>query len=342
MNGNRSKPAFPAFLERYAAGAVDFAMCLMMNGVQWRHRLAPEDRAAFERYVIDCERLTREDYFAAPGIDGAEEKLAASLPYWHWPSPIQTVPPLQPAAGTLSPNDFAHVDLYPCEQGWSAPTVLFLHALMSTSDAGYRRWARQFHARGWNACFVHLPYHYSRTPPGFSNGELAITADLVRTGEGLRQSVCELRQLMARLRELGSPGFGLWATSYGGWIGALLSFMEADFRWIALMAPVVNIEHAIWQSLASIGVRRQLRRVGIDHALVARHAHLTSPLHGTPLCGGEPVLLAAGLFDRVAPRADIAALAARWGSELLEVPQGHFGYKMMPAVFHRLIQRNLI
>ena len=92
-----------------------------------------------------------------------------------------------------------------------------LHALMSASHVGYRRWAADFNARGWNACFIHLPYHYSRTPRGYFNGELAITADLVRTAEGLRQGVSELRQLMAWLRGLGCEEFGLWASSYGGW-----------------------------------------------------------------------------------------------------------------------------
>jgi len=84
-----------------------------------------------------------------------------------------------------------------------APTVLMLHALASTSDKGYRVWAGRFNAAGWNACFVHLPYHYSRVPPGCQNGELAITPDLVRTGQGLRQGVTEMRQLMAWLRGRG-------------------------------------------------------------------------------------------------------------------------------------------
>ena len=69
-----------------------------------------------------------------------------------------------------------------------APTVLMLHALASASDKGYRLWARRFNAAGWNACFVHLPYHYSRVPPGYHNGELAITPDLVRTAQGFARA----------------------------------------------------------------------------------------------------------------------------------------------------------
>jgi hypothetical protein len=81
-----------------------------------------------------------------------------------------------------------------------APTVIMLHALMSASDVGYRFWARRFNSLGWNAAFVHLPFHYSRRPRRHLNGELCCTADLVLTGDTLRQAVVEIRQLMARLR----------------------------------------------------------------------------------------------------------------------------------------------
>ncbi len=218
-----------------------------------------------------------------------------------------------------------------------------LHALMSASDIGYRRWAADFNARGWNACFVHLPYHYSRAPRGHWNGELAVTADLVRNAEGLRQGVVELRQLMALLRAWGGREFGLWASSYGGWIGALLASVERDFRFVALMEPIVDVEHAIWTSPTGAALRRELRRWKIEPAVVARHFPLVSPLHGAALCGAERVVLCAGTYDLIAPARDIAELHARWrGSELLHVAQGHFGYRMMPAVWARLGARGLI
>src|SRR6266446_4160718 len=152
-----------------------------------------------------------------------------------------------------------------------------LHALMSASHIGYRRWAARFNELGWNACFVHLPYHYSRVPRGHWNGELAITADLIRNAEGLRQGVIEVRQLIGALRERGCNEFGVLGTSYGGWIGALLAMVERDLRFVALMAPIVNVEHAIWQNPGTAFMRRELRRAKIAPELVARHFHLSSP-----------------------------------------------------------------
>lgn len=334
------------FWQWVGAAALDLTMCAVMNGIHWRHRITNADREALESYMAQCADLSRETYFHAPSTNGV---LASDEDVWRWPSPVETAPltVVRPRRATNAQraheaNNNACVDLYPCAEGWSAPTVILLHALMSTSDVGYRRWARRFHAKGWNACFVHLPYHYSRKPPGFANGELAITADLVRTAEGLRAGVSEVRQVMAGLRKLGTREFGLWATSYGGWIGALLLSLENDFRWVALMTPILNIEHAIWNCPAGMALRHRLREVGIDHRLVARHAHLTSPIHGRPLCGGKRILFGAGMFDRISPQAEIARLAGEWDSELLVVRQGHFGYTLMPAVFEWLAEHGKI
>lgn len=309
------------------AAITDAAMCAFLNIGQFRHPLSSDSREALVEYVERCASLSLEEYYAIPREESVEKKKE-DLPedgHLAWVAPVHS---------SFPENNHTSVALYRCEQGWCAPTVFMLHAFMSASDIGYRRLAARFNQLGWNAAFVHLPYHYSRRPRGYLNGELAITADLVRTAEGLRQGVIELRQLMGRLRAHGCRAFGVWATSYGGWIGALLSFVEKDFRFIALMAPIVNVTHAIWKSSAAIQIRAQLRGRGIDRDLVERHFHLTSPMHNVPLAGGDRVVLTAGLYDLVSPPKDIRTVHEIWpGSHFLEVPQGHFGYQMMPATF---------
>jgi Alpha/beta hydrolase domain containing 18 len=248
-----------------------------------------------------------------------------------WRSPIETEFPR---------NNVARADFFPCARGKAAPTVIMLHALMSATHVGYRRWAARFNELGWNACFVHLPYHYSRAPRGHWNGELAITADLIRNAEGLRQGVIEVRQLIGALREQGCSEFGVLGTSYGGWIGALLAMVERDLRFVALMCPIVNVEHAIWQNPGTAFMRRELRRAKIAPELVARHFHLSSPLHNEPACDPARVLFVSGDFDLIARPADIDAIQQKWrGSELLRVPQGHFGYRVMRETVARLKER---
>jgi 1-acyl-sn-glycerol-3-phosphate acyltransferase len=331
----RSHPKSPRHrLHRATATAVDFAMCVSMNLVQSRHRLNGRSAEEMEHYVTQCENLTPHEYYAATeDVDLATAIRNGSGASVTWRSPIET---------RFPQNNVARADFFPCARGKTAPTVIMLHALMSATHIGYRRWAARFNELGWNACFVHLPYHYSRVPPGHWNGELAITADLIRNAEGLRQGVIELRQLIGALREHGCSEFGILGTSYGGWIGALLAMVERDLRFVALMAPIVNVEHAIWQNPGTAFMRRELRRAKIAPELVARHFHLSSPSHNVPLCDPARVLFVSGDFDLIARPADIDAIQQKWrGSELLRVPQGHFGYRMMRDTVARLKQRGL-
>jgi 1-acyl-sn-glycerol-3-phosphate acyltransferase len=328
-------------LRRFSAASADSLMCASMSLLQSRHRLPERSREEMERYVTECEKLTPQTYYAAPSNGAMQETLPAAVPVIRdsriasvtWRSPIETKFPA---------NNTARVDLFPCTRGWEAPTVLMLHALMSATRIGYRRWAAHFNELGWNACFVHLPYHYSRVPRGYWNGELAITADLIRNAEGLRQGVIELRQLLTELRARGCNEFGILGTSYGGWIGALLAIVESDFRFVALMGPIVNVEHAIWESPASAFMRRELRRRNVDPQLVARHFHLSSPLHNQPMCDPSRVLFVSGDFDVIARPADVESIHQKWrGSELLRVPQGHVGYRMFRETVEHLKTRGL-
>ena len=316
-------------IARFAARGIDGFLCASMNLLQSRHRLNGRSREEMEGYLAECERLTAQEYYAPPDDAGLAKAVGnGSGVTIAWPSPIRTQFPL---------NNIARAELFRCDRGWGAPTVFLLHALMSASRIGYRRCASRFNELGWNACFIHLPYHFSRVPRGYWNGELAITCDLIRNAEGLRQGVIELRQLMEAFRERGCREFGVLATSYGGWIGALLALVEPDLRFVALMAPIVNIEHAIWASPAARLIRRELHRANIEPSLVARHFHLSSPLHNQPLCDSARVLFVSGEFDSIAPAEQIEAIQQKWrGSELLRVRQGHFGYRMMRETIARL------
>jgi 1-acyl-sn-glycerol-3-phosphate acyltransferase len=323
-----------ATLGRARASVVDYAMCASMNLLQSRHRLNGNSAEAMERYVIDCERLRAVEYYAAPrDVELASTIGIAQAATVNWRSPIQT---------NFARNNVARAEFFPSSHPRTTPTVIMLHALMSATHLGYRRWATRFNELGWNACFVHLPYHYSRVPRGYWNGELAITADLIRNAEGLRQGVMEVRQLIAALRENGCREFGILGTSYGGWIGALLAMVERNLRFVALMCPIVNVEHAIWENPGTAFMRRELRRAKIAPELVARHFHLSSPSHNEPLCDPARVLFVSGDFDLIARPSDIHAIHKKWrGSELLRVPQGHFGYRMMRETVGHLKERGL-
>lgn len=293
----------------------------MMNAAQWKLRDHTVTKADLDAYLDACELLTREHYFAAPSAEQTDWKLHGQR--LSWSSAVSGVHP---------ENNIAHADLYDAsthDHSQGAPTIILLHALMSANDFGYRRIAAHFNKRGWNALFPHLPYHYSRRPKGYANGALAITTDIIRNAETLRQSVIELRQLMDWSRRRGSQRIALLGTSYGGWVSALTLGLEmTDFT--VLIQPIVDVPHATFQSPSSAMMAGLLKTRGINMASISRHAHLTSPMHMTPVTSTDRITVIGGAYDRISPSEALKSLANRWGgTRYQEVRQGHFGYEAM-------------
>lgn len=312
------------FVERSLAGVMDAAMCIMMNRIQWKLRHTACTTEELETYFARCESITREDFYSIPHPADFRE-MKGQL---EWPSPNSS---------GFSENDTARALWFVGPGGPAAPTAIVLHALMSASDIGYRRLAKWFHCRGWNMVFPHLPFHYSRVPRGHINGSLAISGNLIRNAETLRQAVVEQRQIIAHLRTHGCTDFGLIGTSYGGWVGSLLSFVEPEFRFISLIQPIIDTEHAIWDAPVAASIRRILAERGIRRGDALRHAHLSSPLFGQPHAPKDRVMIVAGSYDTVSPPAGLQELANAWsGSQYVEVQQGHFGHAALREAKRRI------
>jgi pimeloyl-ACP methyl ester carboxylesterase len=306
------------------AAGLDSAMCALINGIQWRLQKQVCTAEELDTYMSACERVSRDQFFRVQ----SPSDFARAGQHLEWRSPIQTPFP---------ENQTARARIFLGDQGFQAPTVIFLHALMSANDFGYSRLGAQLNRRGWNAVLMHLPFHYSRVPRGYLNGSLALTSNLAHNAETLRQAVIEARQLMEFFRNKGCPGFGMIGTSYGGWVGALVSFMERDFRFVTLLQPIADIEHAIWENPAAFMIRRTLATARIHPGISRRHAHLTSPLDGRPACEGRRVLIIGGAYDTIAPPSVLKRLAAAWpDSQFALVDQGHFGYAAMREAIRRI------
>jgi len=322
-----------ALLHRGFGLAVDQFLCGSLALLHRRHAGRVSNRQAAERYFAACESQTRAQHFALPAEMEDFRQESSHLISWHSPAV---------SGGSFPINSRVRVALFQIRP--AAPTVILLHALMSASNLGYRRWARYFNSLGWNAAFVHLPFHYSRRAPGHLNGELCCTADLVLTGDTLRQAVVEIRQLLHWLRQQGSSEFGLLGTSYGGWVAALIASLEPDLRFVTLLAPMVNVIYSLYEGPTSWAIRGQLLNAGLERAMIERHAHLSSPLHAAPAGDvGKQTLIVGGLFDRIVRLSDLERLHESWsGSELVILPQAHFGYGMIPCAVDWLHRRNLL
>ena len=314
-------------LDRWRALAFDFVSFGFVNLLQARHPLPADFRARWDEFAAEwAGRPVEEFYEVPPGFVPPKLPDKGRLLF---PSPYP---------GDHLPNNTAAFDFFPCAQGWSAPTMLLAHGLMSVSDVGYRLWARRLNARGWNAVFIHLPYHYSRRLPWHFHGEYSVGGELLRTAAGLRQAVVECRIVLQQLEKKGGRLFGGWGTSYGGWIMALLGCFEPLLQRLILVEPILDVDKAIWRSPSSVSVRAALRKVGIGPADTAGSMRLACPAKQKPLIDPKHILLLAGQYDQIAPPEEIEELSRLWGgTHFACFPQGHVGYTLMPESF-RLAQ----
>lgn len=308
-------------ISRILHGGMDAVMCAMMNTAQWRLRSHAVTLDRLESYLGECEAHAPLSYYATPDEDPSlrapDWRRDGNMLSWISPRPCDFVE-----------NNTARARLFESGKPSGAPTLILMHALMSASDLGYRRIAARFNGRGWNVLFPHLPYHYSRRPHGYGNGALAVTSDLVRNAETLRQCVTELRQLIGWARRRGSRRVAILATSYGAWTAALaLTLEETDFA--VLLQPVADVRHATFGSPASRTMAALLKRNGIHPGMIDRHSHLSTPGGLRPLTRPDRILIIGGRHDRLSTPESLASLSAAWGSRYLEVAQGHFGYRAM-------------
>jgi dienelactone hydrolase len=310
-------------LDEARALLVDWVSFGFVNVMQARHRLPDDFRVRWDQFTAEWAGRPVEEFYRIPD---------------------DFVRPVLPDSGRLlfrSPypgehdvNNQASFDFFPCKEGWTAPTMLLAHGLMSVSDFGYRLWARRLNTRGWNAVFIHLPYHYSRRLPWHFHGELCVGGELLRTAAGIRQSVVECRIVLQELRKKGGNLFGAWGTSSGGWIMALLACFEPLLQRLVLVEPILNVDNAIWKAPSSVTVRAALRKIGIRPEDTVGSMRLVCPGKLKPLLPANHILTIAGQYDKIAPPGEIEELAKQWGgAHFACFPQGHVGYTLMPESF---------
>jgi len=314
---------FLSRFEQARAMVVDFVSFGLVNLLQARHPLPTDFRIRWDRFTEEWTGRPVEEFYRVP-VDFVPPEL---------PDQGRLLFP-SPYPGEHEKNNMAAFDFFPCKQGWTAPTMLLAHGLMSVSDFGYKLWARRLNEQGWNAVFVHLPYHYSRRLPGHFHGELCVGGELLRTAAGIRQSVVECRAVLQQLSKKGGTLFGGWGTSYGGWIMALLGCFEPLLQRLIMVEPILHIDNAIWRSPSSVSLRAGLRKVGLGPEDTAINMRLVCPAQQKPLLRGEHILMLAGQYDQIARPEEIQELQRLWtGSHYACFPQGHVGYTLMPESF---------
>jgi pimeloyl-ACP methyl ester carboxylesterase len=309
-----------------------------INHLLSRPRYQKFDPAEFERFASQWKGRSAREFFDVESLADGRHAIIPSLE-----STLKSTGrhPLQlptPAPGDWAVNNHIWVDFHLGRPVDQAPIFLIQHGWRSVSVRGYHSLCRRLNQLGVNAGVLHLPYHFSRRPPGSFNGELAITSDMARSAYALRQGVQEVCWLKNQLKQLGAPAVGLWGTSYGGWISAMAITLDAGFDGALLLEPPVDIETLFWEIPLFSNLQKELHRLKISREHVSPLFRLVTPGEHPLRIDPQRVLILGSLRDPIGNPESLRRLHEAWPGTYLEIfPYGHISYRLHVSAMERFL-----
>ena len=113
---------------------------------------------------------------------------------------------------------------------------------------------------GISAMVLVLPFHEQRKPAGASAAEYSVSANLGRTMEAARQSVCDIRSCADWLESRGFARLGLIGVSLGASYGFLASAHDSRFVVNVFNHCASSVSNVVWTGKAVRPIGDLLRR----------------------------------------------------------------------------------
>jgi pimeloyl-ACP methyl ester carboxylesterase len=232
-----------------------------------------------------------------------------------------------------SENDLVQGECLP-SRPLHAPAVIVISGWLAGSR-DYSRLANWVGLSGRNLWTMDYPYHARRKPDGTRSGELAVTSDLVRTLEAVRQAVVDVRTLIGALWELGSRDIAILGFSLGGWAGSLLGLTEPKISKALLVTPIVRPDELFLSSPFFSSLRENLKDK--DNAgFFGPLNHLFLPINGTPVVDPQHIHLIGAHEDPLAAPGSLDELSSIWGCRNEILPGGHINLYFTLRLWRRI------
>jgi pimeloyl-ACP methyl ester carboxylesterase len=186
---------------------------------------------------------------------------------------------------------------------------------------------------GFDCALYVLPFHGRRADPGRNGRPEFPGRDPALAGEGFRQAVTEIRELLHYLRRRGHPRVGLMGMSLGAYTAALTATVASDLDFLAPIVPLASLadfarEHG---DLPEAPEPRAL-----EHALLERAYRHVSPVDRRSLIAPERVLVIGAKADRITPFSHARRLASHFRAPLVAFHGGHLLQLGRGDAFERL------
>jgi predicted alpha/beta hydrolase family esterase len=191
-------------------------------------------------------------------------------------------------------------------------TVLCAHGFMlGDPPQAYRMFrVRKLFELGLDvALFIH-PFHWMRAPGSRASRRIYLQPDDVGfMSECIRQSVHDLGNALAILKDQGAGEIGVIGASLGGYAAASFVGVSAEPVFAALMVPAVNF----MRPLGPVGIPMRFPVDAVLAEKIRKVCGMTSPMNLRPMVPAENILVVTSRGDRVCPFESVRMLCEQWG-----------------------------
>jgi acetyl esterase/lipase len=193
---------------------------------------------------------------------------------------------------------------------------------------------------GVDILHVALPFHGPRNPRGaLFSGEYYWTADLVRSFEGVLQTIHDVRSAMGWLRRQGYERVGAAGISLGGSLAMLLACLPPTPDYVIPILSHLRLSEAVENASIMWRVKKDLERWGVDATERRRLFSRFSLEHALPVLPPERQLWVEAREDAHIDPALVTAQWEQWGRPNIHwIPGGHMTFPLHLAEITRAMR----
>ncbi len=197
---------------------------------------------------------------------------------------------------------------------WTSQKVILWIPGFGVSDFAFQFIRKFFYAElehGYAIVFYNIPYHLERIAQGRKSGEGFISSDPVTNIKLFRSCLCEIRTIVAYIKEKGITSVSGWGGSIGA---ALLWYSSASFSidHMTLMIPIVDWNTIIFGDSFAKVIERYGKE-GVDEYEVRRAYENIGPMFLEPGTKKERIQILYATKDQLTPEGSTLAFARKWG-----------------------------
>jgi pimeloyl-ACP methyl ester carboxylesterase len=321
-----------------AASALDELIAFNLRWTCIRRTSHRTDREALVRLVSELEAGGPTAIFP-PFPPPAEDEVTIEGPRAEWGGDLYEIRMPSPWDTSISANRVLWMRvIFPRGKSWGTPITMLVHPWIGPGiGTVHSRHGIPLLERGIAVALPTLPHHFERCSPRRWNGELSICGDLLWMIDSARQTMADMRRLVAWLRAQGTRQIGVTGISLGGGVAAMLAATDPEMAFAAPLIPPVESAFTLRKSALTRGpMRRDFEASNLDDGLFDRALGLISPGTPAPLLSPEQLLVVGCRHDRIIPPATFERLAERWGCELWMLSHSHCSLFLSLRIKRRL------